>query len=222
MIKLNQSKEVTTMSFVPDLARSCRENDELLADLARFSEGLYTEQFVRRKYRDLLNDDDWVHLATDDLLVEMVEAEKLKRVRNGAFKREKSQELIIKGPAILDDIMTDQKQSAKHRIDAIKTLDQLADNGPGAAPEADRVIIRIDLTAGGGEVVEFNKSLKVDPNPNIIDSTAQEQLEAIPPRRGPGRPPGSRNKRKTVDAEELLPFLATKTADGGGGDGNAI
>jgi hypothetical protein len=32
VLKPTQSKEVTTMSFVPDLAQSCRENDELIAD----------------------------------------------------------------------------------------------------------------------------------------------------------------------------------------------
>jgi hypothetical protein len=204
------------MSFIPDLAQSCRENDELLADLARFSEGLYTEQFVRRKYRDLLSDDDWVHLATDDLLVEMVEAEKIRRIRNGSFKRERAQQHIVRGPDVLAAIMDDPKQSAKHRIDSAKVLNDFADPGPSRfAPEQDRVVVRIDLTAGGGEVLEFNKALKVDPNANTIDSTAQE-LEAIPPGRGPGRPPGSRNKPKTVDAQELLPFVAAKRADGGG------
>jgi hypothetical protein len=200
-----------------DLAQSCRENDELLADLARFSEGLYTEQFVRRKYRDLLNDDDWVHLATDDLLVEMVEAEKVRRVRNGSFKRERAQQHVTKAPDILEKILSDERASPKHRIDAAKTLDQFADNGPQSTPEADRFIIRIDLTAGGGEVLEFNKTLRPKPNDEVIDSTAQE-LEAIPPRRGPGRPPGSRNKPKNETAPEaLLPFITNQRSDGGNG-----
>jgi hypothetical protein len=178
------------MSFVPDLAQSCRENDELLTDLARFSEGLYTEKFIRRKYRDLLSEDDWVVLATDDLLVEMVEAEKVRRVRNGSFKRERAQQHITKAPDILEKILSDERASPKHRIDAAKTLDQFADNGPQSAPETDRFVIRIDLTAGGGEVVEFNKTLKPDPHDtNIIDQAPQE-LETIPPKRGPGRPKG--------------------------------
>jgi hypothetical protein len=114
------------MSFVPDLAQSCRENDELLTDLARFSEGLYTEKFICRKYRDLLSEDDWVVLATDDLLVEMVEAEKVRRVRNGSFKRERAQQHITKAPDILEKILSDERASPKHRIDAAKTLDQFA------------------------------------------------------------------------------------------------
>jgi hypothetical protein len=48
--------------------------------------------------------------------------------------------------------MTDPKANAKHRIDASKVLDDLADNGPQSSPEQDRVVIRIDLTKGGGDV----------------------------------------------------------------------
>jgi len=211
------------MSFVPDLAQSCRENDELLTDLARFSEGLYTEKFIRRKYRDLLSEDDWVVLATDDLLVEMVEAEKIRRIRNGSFKRERAQQHITKAPDILEKILSDERASPKHRIDAAKVLDDLADNGPQSAPEQDRYHIVINL--GADERLVFAGAVKpADPNDTrIIDGTAaQEQLEAIPPRRGPGRPKGSRNKPKSVDAEEMLPFIAAKQTDGGGGGENTI
>jgi hypothetical protein len=81
----HRSKSFVPMSFVLDLAQSCRENDDLVTDLARFSEGIYPEAAIRRKYRDLLSDDDWVHLATDDLLVEMIETRKLQRVRDGSY-----------------------------------------------------------------------------------------------------------------------------------------
>ena len=147
MIKPNQSKEVQ-MSFIPDLAQSCRENDELIADLARFSEGLYTEQFVRRKYRDLLDNEAWAMLGQDDLLVEMIEAEKIRRIRNGSFKRERAQQHVTKAPDILEKILSDERASPKHRIDAAKTLDDLADPGPQhAAADEDRVHIVINLGA---------------------------------------------------------------------------
>ena len=67
----------------PNLVQLCRENDELIADLARYAEGICTEAAVRRKYRDILNDEAWTTLGKDDLLVEMVEAEKVRRIRNG-------------------------------------------------------------------------------------------------------------------------------------------
>src|SRR5262245_43469341 len=193
------------MSFVPDLAQSCRENDELIADLARFSEGLCSEAAVRRKYRDLLDNEAWAMLGTDDLLVEMIEAEKVGRLRNGSAKRELAQKHIVRGPNVLAGIMDNPLANDRHKVDAIKALDQLAANGPNAAPEQDRFVIRIDLTAGGGEVLEFDKTLRPKPNDEVIDSTPQE---LPPPKRGPGRPKGSRNKPKAP--QEMLPLIASK------------
>ena len=130
-----------------NLAQLCRENDALVADLARFSEGICTEAAIRRKYRDLLDNEAWTTLGKDDLLVEMVEAEQVRRIRNGAAKREKAQNFVTAAPDILNGIMTDPKANAKHKVDAIKTLDALADPGPEAAPEREYISIRIDLSA---------------------------------------------------------------------------
>ena len=140
---------------------SLRDNYEFVSDLARFSEGLFTEAAVRKKYH--FDESTWESLGKDDALVERIEAEKLQRIRNGSAKREKAQQHIVKGPDILNDIMSDTKASPKHKVDAIKTLDALAANGPGAAPEQDRVVIRIDLTAGGGDVLRFDGSVKPTP-----------------------------------------------------------
>src|SRR5262249_2533683 len=149
---------------------------------------------------------------------EMIEAEKIRRVRNGAFKRERAQQHVTKAPDILEKILSDERASPKHRIDAAKVLDDLADNGPQSAPEQDRYHIVINL--GADERLVFAGAVKPpDPNATIIDGTAQE-LEAIPPRRGPGRPKGSRNKPKIE--EELLPFVAAKQTDGGGGGENTL
>ena len=139
----------------PKSLPALRDNYEFLIDLARYAESLegYSEKDIRKKYH--FDEATWKALGNDDRLVEKIEALRLQRVRDGSFKREKAQQLIVKGPEILDSIMSDVKVSPKHKVDAIKTLDALADNGPGAAPEQDRVVIRIDLTAGGGEVLEF-------------------------------------------------------------------
>jgi hypothetical protein len=130
-----------------DLLQLCRENDGLVTDLARYSEGVCTETAVRRKYRDILGDDAWTLLGTDDLLVEMIEAEKVRRVRNGSFKRERAQQHITRGPDVLASIMDDPKANARHRVDSVKALDALADPGPQAAADQERIFIRIDLTA---------------------------------------------------------------------------
>jgi hypothetical protein len=201
------------MGFVPNLPQTLLENDEFVADLARFAEGLYSEQAIRKKYH--FDEDEWRILGEDDALLERIELEKTRRIRSGAAKREKAQQHVVKAPDVLDKILCDERASPKHRIDAAKALDDLADNGPQSTPEADRFIIRIDLTAGGGEVIEFDKALKVDPNPNIIDGTPEE---LPPPKRRPGRPKGSRNKQPKAETapETLLPFITNQRTDGGG------
>jgi hypothetical protein len=131
----------------PNLVQLCRENDELIADLARFSENLVSEAAIRRKYKDLLDNKAWTTLGQDDLLIEMIEAEKVRRIRNGSAKREKAQQHIVRGPDVLAAIMDDPRANHRHKVDAIKTLDALADNGPKAAAGEEKVFIRIDLTA---------------------------------------------------------------------------
>ena len=78
-------------------------------------------------------------------------------------------------------------------------------------------MIKIDMGAdiraqGGAPSPNDILTLEVTPNPNnTIDSTPPQELP--PPRRGPGRPPGSRNKPK-VDAK-LLPIIAANKQEGG-------
>jgi len=161
------------MDSVPDLAAQLLTDTEFVSDLARYSEKLLTEQFIRRKYN--LTDDAWEHLGEDDALVEAIEAEKMRRVRNGSAKREKAQQHIVKAPDILNTIMSDESANARHRVDSIKALDALADNGPRAAPAADRFIIHIDLSADAKL-----RSAKPDPNDIItIDATPHKTPAAI-------------------------------------------
>jgi len=92
------------MSLVP--SKTFRENDELVSDLARFSEGILTEKQVRKKWH-LLDESAWVAIGEDDLMVEMVEAEQVRRIRNGAAKREKAQNFVTSAPDVLNGIMSD-------------------------------------------------------------------------------------------------------------------
>ena len=124
-------------------AGSLIENHEFVTDLARYAEGLYSEAAVKKKYH--FDDATWASLGNDDALVEAIEAEKIRRIRSGAAKREKAQLHIVKAPDILEKIMSDEGANARHRIDSVKALDTLADNGPRATPAADRFIINIDL-----------------------------------------------------------------------------
>ena len=180
--------------------RSLIDNFELISDLARYGEGLFTREQVKKKWRKLITNEMWDALGSNDELVDAIEAEKVRRVRDGSFKRERAQQHITKGPDILESIMSDPKQSAKHRIDSAKALDQFAGNAPDAV-EQDRIIIRIDMGAdvrakGGAPSPNDVLIFETSPRPNTIDVTPQEQLP--PPRRGPGRPPGSKNKPKEL------------------------
>jgi len=196
-------------------------NFELITDLTRFAEGLLEEKHVRKKYR--FDEATWTALGSDEKFIEAVELERIRRVRDGSFKREKSQQHVTRAPDVLAGIMDDPKQSAKHRIDSAKVLDSFSGNGPKDAPEQDRIVIRIDLSAdtrakglesNPADVIEFEASVRPNPDPNntnIIDHQTPmieaNQHETIPPKRGPGRPPGSKNKPKTTNPDDDTPSL---------------
>jgi len=144
-------------------------NLEFITDLARYAEGVLSEATVKKKYH--FDDASWESLGEDEALIEAIEAEKVRRVRNGSAKREKAQQHIVKAPDILSAIMCDDGANARHRVDSIKALDALADPGPKAAPTLDRFVIKIDLTA--------DQKL---PNPNdiiVIDATPRKTPAAI-------------------------------------------
>src|SRR5215472_14324876 len=194
------------MSFDSDLASSLRENQELIEDLCRYSEGILTEKQVRQRWH-LANDEVWTSLGADDF-VERVELEKTRRIRSGATKRELAQLHVVAAPDVLSGILMDPKANARHRIDASKALDDLAGFAPQrSAVDTDRVIIHIDMGADirakglesdPADVLHIEATVRPNPDPNgakLVDAVPQSipyQEEIVPPRRGPGRPRGSR------------------------------
>ena len=154
------------------------EDLDFISDLARYAEGLFSEQDVKKKHH--LSADTWERLGNNETLIEKIEAEKLRRIRDGSTKRERAQQLVVKAPGILDSIMSDPNASPRHRVDAIKTLDSFASNGPESAPAADRFQITINL---GSDVLHFDKSIAIDANDvdpfNDTDTTPQGLLAAI-------------------------------------------
>jgi hypothetical protein len=131
---------------VPNLTQPLRENVELVDDLTRFAEGIYTESAVRKKWR--LSEETWELLGNDDALVRAIEEVKIRRVRSGAAKRERAQQHIVRGPDILATIMDDPKANAKHRVDSIKALDAIAaPESQHGTEEKERITIVIDLGA---------------------------------------------------------------------------
>jgi hypothetical protein len=154
------------------------DDPDFVSDLCRYAEGIFSEQDVRKKH--LLSADTWERLGSNDKLVEAIEAEKIRRIRNGSTKRERAQQLVVQAPTVLGDIMLDASASPKHRIDSAKALDAFAANGPEAAPATDRFQITINL---GADTLRFDKSIAIDPNDvdplNDTDATPQGLLAVI-------------------------------------------
>src|SRR6516164_5006041 len=150
------------------------ENHDFITDCARYAEGLYSEQQVKKKYR--FDDNAWAILGEDKALIEAIEAEKVRRVRNGSAKREKAQQHIVKAPDILSAIMCDDGANARHRIDSAKALDALADNGPQAAPAADRFIITIDLGEDQKLTIDKPRKPGLDDDKVIEGTTSQAAI----------------------------------------------
>src|SRR5262245_2383499 len=155
--------------------RSLIDNHELITDLARFSEALCTESAIRKKWR--LSEEVWEMLGNSDELVRAIEEEKTRRIRSGATKRELAQQHVIRGPNVLATIMDDPKANARHRVDSIKALNAIADPGPQAATEQERIVIRIDLSADTKDpkdVLTFEAEARPS-NPKQIEDDHSEQ-----------------------------------------------
>jgi hypothetical protein len=165
------------MDSVPDLAQELMKDSEFLLDLCRYSENLLTEKFIRKKYH-LLSEDVWQKLGEDESLIEKVEAEKLRRIRDGSSKREKAQQHIAKAPDVLNDIMLDAGANPRHKIDAAKALDDFAEHRPQTTPAAvaaERFCITINLGADVPPLV-FNKSIALGPKADDSNSAPQKLL----------------------------------------------
>jgi hypothetical protein len=152
---VHSTAEATTVGDIVDLhgrSKPFQDDPQFIQDMARFADGVLSEAQIRKKYR--LAAGVWDALGSDDELVERIEAEKLRRTRDGCTAREKAQKIFTRVPEVLSSVMDDPGQSARHRIDACKEVRAVAANGPEAAPTADRFIININL---GTEVLHFDK-----------------------------------------------------------------
>jgi hypothetical protein len=168
------------MGDVVDLPgqRAHLEDDlDFIADCCRYAENILSEAAVKKKYR--FSDAEWDRLGSNEVLIEKIEAEKVRRIRSGSAKRERAQQLVVQAPNVLGDIMLDASASPKHRIDSAKALDAFAANGPESVPAADRFVIQINL---GSDVLRFDKSIAPDANdidPYNPDTTPQGLLAVI-------------------------------------------
>ena len=152
------------------------EDDELVENLARFSDGTLSEAAIKARHH--LSEEEWAALGEDDELIEKIEARKLFRVRSGLTKRERAQIEIVDGPPNLGGIMRDVAASPRHRVDAIKALDSLATGGGSeSTPASDRFVITINL---GSDVLHFDKSIAINANdPDDSSIMPQDMIAAF-------------------------------------------
>ena len=153
---------------------SILENHGFIVDCARFAEGLLSEKEVKRKHH--FDDATWARLGEDDVLVEAIEAEKVRRIRNGATARERAQRLFAETPDVLGDILHGDGVSPRHKIESARELRQIADNGPQATPAADRFIIHIDLGADQKLTIDKPRKPGLDDDKVIEGTTSQAAI----------------------------------------------
>jgi len=134
---------------------------QFVTDCTRAGEGLITDKELAEKYE--LSPADWQSITKDVALGRAIRAERDRRLLNGTAVREAACKHLIKGPGILGEIMSAADSNPKHKIEAIRELRQTAINENNDRPaQSERFIISIDLTAGGGDVETYNKSIKID------------------------------------------------------------
>jgi hypothetical protein len=151
------------------------ENDpEFVVDMARFAGGSLTERQVRKKYR--FDDAAWEQLGAGDALVERIEAEKLRRVRDGSAARERAQQIFATAPNVLGEILHGEAVSPRVKIESARELRAISANAPEAAADRDRFIITINL---GADTEHYNKSRAIDANDTDPDHIEAAALAAI-------------------------------------------
>lgn len=145
-----------------------RDNIEFVADCCRFQEGVLSEAAVKKKYH--FDDSTWERLGSDEGLIEVIEAETVRRVRNGRAKREKAQVLVVQAPDVMSKILLDNNASPRHRIDAGKALDALAVDPQDAGPAA-REMFTITINLGDDDVRTYSKprAAGTDDDPDVIE-----------------------------------------------------
>jgi hypothetical protein len=153
---------------------------QFVVDATRAAEGLITDRELAEKWE--LSPADWQAITKDKALGHAIRAERERRVRSGTAVKEAAAKHLVKGPGILDQIMSGVDSHPKHKIEAYKELRNTASVGPDAEgrQESDRFVITINLGAdnSGANVVEhYNKSIAVDANdvdPNDIKINLDE------------------------------------------------
>jgi hypothetical protein len=135
---------------------------QFVVDATRAGEGLLSDKELQEKYE--LSAADWLNLTKNAELGRLIRAEAERRIFSGVAARESAAKHFVRAPTRLAGIMDSENSNPRHVIEAAKEIRAVATAGNGAdrPAESERFIIRIDLSAGGGDVTTYNKSIKID------------------------------------------------------------
>ena len=137
----------------------------------RAAEGLIDDKMLQEVYK--ISPADWKNIAENKALADAIRDEGRRRVRSGQRAKEAAQGIFVKAPTVLDSIMSDERASPRHRIEAAREIRQVAiGSGDESTAEAtERFTITINL---GADVEPFK--LDVDPK-DIRHNTKQIEGE---------------------------------------------
>ena len=121
-----------------------------MIDCARNLEGALSDAEITGKWG--LSEENWASLANNGPLVAAVRAERERRILSGHCAREAAQRHYAGAPNVLGGILSDERISARHRIEAARELRQAAGNDPRDVVPREKIKITINL--GGDERLE--------------------------------------------------------------------
>ena len=129
-------------------------------DATRAAEGLISDRELAEKYE--LSPADWQACVKDAELGRAIRAERERRVNSGVAVREAAARHLVKGPGILNQLMTGDS-SAKTKIEAFKELRTTAavSSSTDRTADTEKFIIHIDI---GDHAIhhEFDQPIKID------------------------------------------------------------
>ena len=145
---------------------------KLVVDATRAAEGLIDDKVIQEIYE--ITPSDWLKIADDVKLGRAIREEGRRRVRNGLAAREAAQGVYVKTPAVLDAILSNEKASPRHRIEACREVRAVAIGGSDTetpATAAERFVITFHM---GSDIERIEKD--VTPRPKQIAS----EFDAVP------------------------------------------
>jgi hypothetical protein len=133
-------------------------------DCARYTEGLTSETDVKSKWG--ISNEAWQDLEKNQAMLDALQRERARRVRNGAAATEAARQHFVKAPSILGGILSNAEVSPRHRIEAAKELRAITSAAGAAQQGGEKFTVVINLGAGEQRVYHLDGNPNLDPSRN--------------------------------------------------------